>query len=47
MAKYKITLKAETTYEVEAENLTEEKAVDIAFDWWEDYIPEVKVEKVD
>lgn len=34
MAKYKITLKAETTYEVEVENLTEEKAVDIAFDWW-------------
>lgn len=47
MAKYKITLKAETTYEVEAENLTEDEAIDIAFEWWEDYVPEVKVEKID
>ena len=44
MKTYCITLKAETTYEIEAEN--EEMALDKAFEFWEDYAPEYLIEDV-
>lgn len=44
MEKYVVTITANTTYEVVAEN--EDEAIDRAMGWFEDYMPEVYVEKI-
>lgn len=41
---YSITIKAETTYEIEAEN--EEMALDRAFEYWAEYCPDYWIEEV-
>ena len=41
---YSITIKAETTYEIEAEN--EEMALDKAFEYWEEYEPAYTIREV-
>lgn len=44
MKTYSITIKAETTYEIEAEN--EEIALDKAFEFWDEYEPNYSIEEV-
>ena len=42
--RWSITIKAEATYEVEAEN--EEMALDRAFEYWDEYVPNYTIEEV-
>jgi len=44
MKTYSITIKAETTYEIEAED--KEMALDKAFEFWEEYEPSYSIEEV-
>jgi hypothetical protein len=45
MKKYRIEIKAETIYDLEAEN--EEMALDKAFEYWAEYCPDYSIEEVE
>lgn len=41
---YSITIEAKATYKIEAEN--EEMALDRAFEYWEEYVPDYAIREV-